>query len=1036
MTPGALRQRITDAVVMATVAGMSFFLLLYVGFGEAQRSYQQIYVDKLVAQNRVMVNAIEGFLRRDLPLDQYVGFAPRAAKLRSSDGAIAAITVLDQKDRPLFVSGDGRIGLLNNADPKRKEDAGSQTIYEVRRDASYLQVTQPLRNRHDQVGRIAITMPHSLIGQQVKDAFSRLLPVAIGLPVMFALFVGLLSRWLARKKWPVVPLTYTGLFLVMSVLVVSTLVGLYTHGTQIKTKALADSLGQRMTEVVGFNLDIEQIPGLDRAFAEYRRLNPDISSAALLVDDEIRIHTDSFLIGQTWRGEPGTYEYIVDISPPTTDLRIEVAITLPQGIVYWQMIRSVKNFAALFIASAFLASVFLQLAGSLRSHNAQARRRQGTKGDPPPLSGLDEDHALKLVKPVFYVVMCVEHLSYAFLPQLTSAVIESSGLSGGLTSVVFAVYYLCFALTVVPSGHIAQRFSPRPLMIVGMLLSMISFGLLILEMELWLLIVARAAAGIGQAMLFIGVQSFILAVVSPQRKTQGAAIIVYGFQGGMISGMAIGSLLVSYIGAQGVFTIAFFSTAIMILYAFLAVPRAKAAKPAANKNLTGSLKDIGKDVIDAFSSPEMMKTIAFIGIPAKAVLTGVIVFALPLLMAAQGYRQEDIGQILMIYAAGVVLANGYISRLVDRTGDTRLVLVGGAILSAIGLGLIACMALDHLGMLPMGGTAEVITIILGVTLVGGAHGLINAPVVTHVANLELADRVGVSTLTATYRFMERIGHVAGPIVVGQLFLIGGENAIILTWIGGAVAVLGILFMLLAQRVRSEQRRKRLSDMIGRIDDVVGLHLDPPYFTLVLSLEDTGRKISSDVAQTAITQHLESKSHIIDEKLLSAIAAGDESIGLDLVEDGVVERRQTRQFVEFLNAIDRTVPTDKSLLVIVSGRKSTYRLIHINEWLEERPNSALVSMRSSQAWLDQLRGWLAVMTLDRRQGRDHTGLHQLQTAFRGHLRSESGPLKRFVWTASAPLAVPSQRPVIDLESPSPQALDNAPTPSKRKALVAD
>ena len=56
-------------------------------------------------------------------------------------------------------------------------------------------------------------------------------------------------------------------------------------------------------------------------------------------------------------------------------------------------------------------------------------------------------------------------------------------------------------------------------------------------------------------MLFIGIQAYILAVASPEKKTQGAAIIVFGFQGGMISGMAIGSLLVNYLEPHGVFVV-------------------------------------------------------------------------------------------------------------------------------------------------------------------------------------------------------------------------------------------------------------------------------------------------------------------------------------------------------------------------------------------------------------------------------------------------------------------------------------------------
>jgi hypothetical protein len=88
-------------------------------------------------------------------------------------------------------------------------------------------------------------------------------------------------------------------------------------------------------------------------------------------------------------------------------------------------------------------------------------------------------------------------------------------------------------------------------------------------------------------------------------------------------------------------------------------------------------------------------------------------------------------------------------------------------------------------------------VVTGVVIVGLAHGFINAPVVTHVAHSELAGRIGATPVTATYRFLERVGHIAGPFVVGQLFLVWGQSPQILAWIGVATAALGLLF--LAQR---------------------------------------------------------------------------------------------------------------------------------------------------------------------------------------------------------------------------------------------
>ncbi|MGI9506568.1 MAG: MFS transporter, partial [Geminicoccaceae bacterium] len=634
-----IRRRLIAAITMALVAGVSFLLLVYVGFGEANRSYEQFYVGKLTAQAKVLVNAVEGFLKRDLPLDQYVGFRPRAERLLSSDETVAAIAVFDHRKRQVFVSGNAKIGILPN--DRSPMGATADEGLDVHHDDTFLQVVLPLGNNRETVGSIAISMPHALITQQVEERFLPLVPIGLALSIAFGLFVGGGSRWLAHQRWPVLQMVYAGLFLVVAALVIGNLVSLYTKGTQIKTKALADSLGQRMTEVVGFNLDIAQIPGLDRAFSEYRRLNPDIAAAAMVVDDTILIHTDSYMVGRPWESTRGVYEYLVDISPAVSEQQVHIAVTLPQEIVYRQTLRSVKNFAALFIASAFLASLFLQLAGSVNQRDGP---RTGNRSGPLIR---DDEQCLKLVKPAFYVTMCVEHLSYAFLASYIAEIIDGSGLSPGLTSTVFAIYYLCFALTLVPAGQLAQQFSPKLLMILGLFLSAGSFLLLLADADVWLLILARAAAGIGQAMLFIGVQSFILSVAAPERKTQGAAIIVYGFQGGMISGMAIGSLLVGYIGPSGVFAVGAVAITLTMIYAILAVPAIANTSPSEPAGFGTSVKKLGRDVLLAGRNPQLLQAIALIGIPAKAVLTGVVVFAIPLLMTREGYRQEDIGQLLM-----------------------------------------------------------------------------------------------------------------------------------------------------------------------------------------------------------------------------------------------------------------------------------------------------------------------------------------------------------------------------------------------------
>jgi predicted MFS family arabinose efflux permease len=289
--------------------------------------------------------------------------------------------------------------------------------------------------------------------------------------------------------------------------------------------------------------------------------------------------------------------------------------------------------------------------------------------------------------------------------------------------------------------------------------------------------------------LFIGIQSYVLAVASPERKTQAAAIIVFGFQGGMISGMAIGSLLVSYLHPQGVFIVSGAIGLVTALYSLVLVPAINSYSQI-NTTLQGAMRRLTRDLAAVARSGEFLRTMICIGIPAKAILTGAVTFALPLILS-HTYRQEEIGQIIMLYGLGVVAASGYVSKVVDRTKSTELVLFWGTVMSGMGLLLVGLMGSPLLGNGPL----STLAVILGVIVIGLAHGFINAPVVTHVAHSRLATEIGVNPVTTTYRFLERLGHIAGPFAVGQMFLVWGQRPVILAWIGIGAAVLGLLFII-------------------------------------------------------------------------------------------------------------------------------------------------------------------------------------------------------------------------------------------------
>lgn len=804
MKPQTFSRRLIDSATMFVVTGLSLLLLVYVGFGEAKRTYEQFAIEKLEAQGSTVQTSIENYLRAGLPLKQYVGFTTLAEPIVENED-IDALIVYDTAGRQLFAALDKTKPKLPEPSPviKRIKDR-----VEVDAGDTHYQVILPLRNRFETVGSLAVVSPRSLVAARLSESFRPAAFLVVALSLVFAAFVSLAAPYLTRTRAPWLQIAYGLTFLGMAGVVIGTLISLYADGIQGKAKEAAFTLAQRLNDVVEFNIRFNDFDGLDKAFVEYRRLNPEIKDAALIVDDLIKVDTNPNRVGKPWVADNSTYEYTVDLSRQDQPKHVQLTVAVPNQLVYRQVERSVRNFAALFVASCFFAGLFLQVAASM-----QRLRLAPGDGRAAPDGSLRDESALAVVKPIFFLAVFIESLTYSFLPSFMQNVALTSGVSQGFASAPFTTYYLCFALSLIPAGHFSERRGPRSLIWGGLLLAGAGMAGLTLPLGIVTATVLRGCSGIGQGMLFIGIQAYILAVASPERKTQGAAIIVFGFQGGMISGMAIGSLLVSYIDPEGVFAIGAavgFATA---LYASVLMPANARRTRVEGGGLLSALGRVGQDMLKVMGSAEFLKTMFLIGVPAKAILTGIITFALPLLLGQDGYRQEEIGQVIMLYALAVVASSSLVSRFVDRTGKTASMLFWGAVISGFGLILIGFLGSNPLGH---GGLSTAV-VVAGVVFVGGAHGFINAPVVTHIAHSELARQIGANPATATYRFLERLGHVAGPMLVAQLFLIWGQTAQIVAWMGLGTVILGIFFILRRSPPRGKRRPGEEFAEISTID---------------------------------------------------------------------------------------------------------------------------------------------------------------------------------------------------------------------------
>jgi len=359
----------------------SLLLLVYVGYGEVQRTYPKFVVGKLVAQAEIIRAPLESHLRAGLPIEQFPGFRQFGDRVRASDQSIHSIFVSTRAGDVAFeVGAPGAPALRGLAEQETSS-------FLTQRDESWLQVFLPLHDRFSTVGALGVTVSRAEIEKALWERFALFLPLSLVIALVCALVVVALDRRDRRGRWTAI--IFAAAFLFIAALVLQTLVSIYSEGAQAKARALSDSLRERFEPVFAFALTLEDFEGLTQVFDQYRQLDPDIRSISLNENGVVRLNLDPAMVGKPWRADEGSYEFSSALGG---ERKLNVSVTLPMDAVIAAVSRSAKNFLALFLGVALISTLFLKLSRTLtRGHDADA-----------------SENLLTRLTPVFFIAVFVE----------------------------------------------------------------------------------------------------------------------------------------------------------------------------------------------------------------------------------------------------------------------------------------------------------------------------------------------------------------------------------------------------------------------------------------------------------------------------------------------------------------------------------------------------------------------------------------------------------------------------------------------------
>jgi MFS transporter, DHA1 family, multidrug resistance protein len=387
----------------------------------------------------------------------------------------------------------------------------------------------------------------------------------------------------------------------------------------------------------------------------------------------------------------------------------------------------------------------------------------------------------KKVLPILFAVMFLVMVGFGIIIPVMPFYAEEMGASPTELGLLMAVYSLMQLLFAPIWGRISDRIGRKPVMMIGIFGLALSFFLMGLSTELWMLFAARVVGGILSSANMPTVMAYVADITTEEDRGKGMGIIGASVGLGFIFGPAIGGIfseqnlhLPFYIA--GVSALLTFFLVMFVLKESLTLEQRRHQV----RERTPLLKAF-KGHLSILFIMQWFVSLSLSGLEAT--------------FAYFAYEKANLGTVQLGYIfmimgfAGAIVQGGLVGRLTKKHGE-GVVIQLGIIISIIGFGLILL-------------TDSFVTAAIYLTVFGIGNGLIRPSV---SALLTKQSTAGHGSTTGLLSSFDSLGRIIGPPLGGWLFSI----TIGLPYISGIV--LSVLALVLYRFFHSKAKTLR-SDAI-------------------------------------------------------------------------------------------------------------------------------------------------------------------------------------------------------------------------------
>jgi len=308
-----------------------------------------------------------------------------------------------------------------------------------------------------------------------------------------------------------------------------------------------------------------------------------------------------------------------------------------------------------------------------------------------PRESARTSHASRLI---LFLTVFIDLLGFGivipFLPLFAERMHISAGGIGLILAIYSAAQFICAPIL----GRVSDRIGRRPIIMLGLLGSSVSYVIYGFAGSFAILLLSRAIHGACAATISTA-QAYIADTTAESERARGMGMIGAAFGLGFVLGPALGGLL----GQKSLRMPVFFAAGLTfanLIFAALALPE---SHPAASGTSIGWLS--GASRFASFSrglaNPLLTRLFAIAFLITTAMAAFEVTFAM-MVPRVYGYGALGVG-VLLAYAGLVqAITQGYLlGKLVARMGDRR-VLLAGMLVFTIGIAPLASLG-SHLALL-------------------------------------------------------------------------------------------------------------------------------------------------------------------------------------------------------------------------------------------------------------------------------------------------------------------------------------------------